>query len=221
MIQHGPVCVRIAHRSNGLKSPHLPEVAMSAILAEKLYSPAEYLALERNAEYKSEYVDGHIYAMTGASREHNVITFNIARELGIQLKDRPCEAYLADMRVKAAQARSYRYPDIAVVCGQPELEDQHFDTLLNPTLIIEILSPSTEANDRGRKFAEYQRISSLREYLLVSQDQARIERYARQDIGWLLTVAEGLDATVNLDAIGATLALREVYHKVLEQPPTE
>jgi Uma2 family endonuclease len=191
---------------------------MSAVPAEKLRSPAEYLALERSAEHKSEYVDGLIYAMTGASRAHNLIAVNLAVELHRQLKDRPCEAYLADMRVKAATARSYRYPDIAVVCGQPEWEDLHFDTLLNPTVLIEILSPSTAANDRGPKFAEYQRIDSLREYLLVCQDQPRIERYARREAGWLLTVTEGLDATVALDAIGCVLDLREVYRKALEAP---
>ncbi|MGZ8219469.1 Uma2 family endonuclease [Methylomagnum sp.] len=194
---------------------------MNAVLAEYVYSPAEYLALERAAEYKSEYVDGHIYAMTGASREHGLIAFNIAGELRNLLRDRPCEAFISDMRVKAAKARSYRYPDIAVVCGKPEFEDQHADTLLNPTLIIEILSPSTEATDRGRKFAEYQRIPSLLEYILVSQDQPRIERFARQSEGWLLTVSEGMAAAVRLEAIDAALVLSEVYHKVWEHPPTD
>lgn len=195
---------------------------MSAILADKLYSPEEYLALERAAEYKSEYVDGHIYAMTGASHEHNVIAFNIAGVLRPQLLDRPCQAYVADMRVKARTARRYRYPDLAVVCGgPPEFEDGRRDTLLNPTLLIEVLSPSTEASDRGEKFADYRRIATLREYVLVSQDQPRIERYVRQGDGWLLTVTEGLDASVNLAAIDCTLALREVYHKALEVPPAE
>lgn len=194
---------------------------MSAVLAERLYSPEEYLALERAAETKSEYVDGYIYAMTGASRAHNLITLNIGAELHRQLKGRPCEAYLADMRVKAAKARSYRYPDITVVCGQPEFVDPRFDTLINPTVIIEVLSPSTEASDRGRKFAEYRGIPSLREYLLVSQDQPRIERYARQAEGWLLTVAEGLEAKMRLDAIDCALDLAEVYHKALDTPAAE
>ncbi|BBL73907.1 Uma2 family endonuclease [Methylomagnum ishizawai] len=189
---------------------------MSAAIAEKLYSPEEYLALERAAEYKSEYVDGRIYAMTGASRAHGLIAYNIAGELRNQLRDRPCEAYIADMRVKPAKARSYRYPDIAVVCGPAEFEDRQGDALLNPTVLIEILSP---ANDRGPKFAEYQRIESLREYLLVAQDEPRIERYARRDEGWLLTVAEGLETQVALDAIGCVLDLCEVYRKALEEPP--
>jgi len=190
---------------------------MSAVLSEKLYSPNEYLALERADEYKSEYVDGRIFAMAGASREHGVIVFNIAGELRNQLKDRPCDAFIADMRVKPAQARSYRYPDIAVVCGPAEFEDRQADTLLNPTVLMEVLSPSTEASDRGEKFAEYRRIPSLREYVLVSQDQARIEHYARQGTGWFLTVAEGFEAVLALEAIGCELSLREVYRRVLDE----
>ena len=194
---------------------------MSAVLAEKLYSPEEYLALERAAETKSEYVDGYIYAMTGASRAHNLVTVNISLRLGNQLLNRPCEIYVADMRVKAATARSYRYPDITVVCGQPEFEDPRFDTLTNPSVLIEVLSPTTEASDRGRKFAEYQRIPSLREYLLVAQDQPRIDHYVRQDAGWLLKVAEGLDATLRLEAVGCVLELREVYQRVLDTAAAE
>ena len=194
---------------------------MSAVLAEKLYSPEEYLALERAAETKSEYVDGYIYAMTGASRAHNLVTVNISLRLGNQLLNRPCEIYVADMRVKAATARSYRYPDITVVCGQPEFEDPRFDTLTNPSVLIEVLSPTTEASDRGRKFAEYQRIPSLREYLLVAQDQPRIDHYVRQDAGWLLKVAEGLDATLRLEAVGCVLELREVYQRVLDTAAEE
>jgi Uma2 family endonuclease len=198
---------------------------MSAVVATTTYSPEEYLALERSSSYKSEFHDGQIYAMTGASREHNLISVNIARELSLQLKNRPCEAYLADMRVKAAEARSYHYPDLAVICGTPQFEDGHLDTLLNPTVLMEVLSPSTEAYDRGGKFAHYRKIESLREYLVVSQDQPRIERYARQEGGWILTEAEGLEGIVTLDAIGCTLALREVYDKVLltpaEQPDAE
>lgn len=191
---------------------------MSAVIAEKRYSPEEYLALERAAAFKSEYVDGRVYAMTGASRKHGLIVFNLARELGRQLKERPCEAFIADMRVKAATARNYRYPDIAVVCGAPQFEDPQADTLLNPTLLIEVLSPSTEASDRGEKFAEYQRIPSLREYLLVAQDRPRIDHYVRQDVGWLLTVAEGPDARLMLDAIACALELREIYWRVLDEP---
>ena len=189
---------------------------MSAVLTPTHYTAEEYLTLERCASYKSEFLNGQIYAMTGASRKHNLVTFNVARELGIQLKKRPCEAYINDMRVKAAEAHSYYYPDIAVVCDTPRFEDAHVDTLLNPTLLIEVLSPSTEAFDRGGKFAHYRKIGSLQEYLLVAQDQPSIERYVRQGDVWILSEAAGLAASIPLDSIGCTLSLREVYDKVLD-----
>ena len=189
---------------------------MSAVLTQTSYTTEDYLALERSASYKSEFYDGQIYAMTGASRMHNLISGNIYRELSLQLKKRPCEAYINDMRVKAAEARSYHYPDIAVVCGTPQFEDAHVDTLLNPTLLIEVLSPSTEAYDRGGKFAHYRKIATLREYLLVVQDQPGIERYERQGDVWILTEAEGLEASVPLKSIDCVLSLREVYDKVLD-----
>lgn len=189
---------------------------MSAVVTQAHYTAEEYIALERSATIKSEFHDGQIYAMTGASRAHSLITLNIGGELRSQLKNRPCEAYLTDMRVKAAEARSYHYPDIAVVCGKPEFEDSHVDTLLNPTLLIEVLSPSTEAYDRGGKFAHYRKVESLREYLLVMQDQASIERYVRQGEVWMLTETLGLEASVALESINCVLSLREVYHKVLD-----
>jgi Uma2 family endonuclease len=188
---------------------------MSAVRDQKTYTAAEYLELERASPFKSEFHEGHIYAMTGASREHNLISVNISRELSLQLRGRPCEVYAHDMRVKAAVADKYHYPDVVAVCGPPQLEDERGDTLLNPTVLIEVLSESTEAYDRGEKFAGYRKIESLREYLLVSQDRPRIERYARQDGAWLLTEAEGLESSIAVESIGCTLALREVYEKVL------
>lgn len=189
---------------------------MSAVLTQTHYTAEEYLTLERSATCKSEFHDGQIYAMTGASRAHNLITVNIARELSVQLKKRPCEAYISDMRVKAAEARSYHYPDIVVACGTPQFEDAYVDTLLNPTMLIEILSPSTEAYDRGGKFAHYRKIATLREYLLVTQDQPVIERYVRQGDVWILSEAVGLEATVPLESIDCVLSLREIYDKVLD-----
>jgi Uma2 family endonuclease len=177
-------------------------------------SDEEYLALEREAETKSELVDGELVAMSGAPYANNVIASNIARELGTQLKARPCTVMQSDMRVHAAQGALYAYPDVTVVCGDPELEDEHFDTLRNPTLIVEVLSPSTEAFDRGEKFARYRRLPSLQEYLLVSQGTPRVERFARRGEEWVLTEASGLDAAVELPSIGCTLALREVYDKL-------
>lgn len=190
---------------------------MPAVIAQKTYTAKEYLVLERASPYKSEFHDGQIYAMTGASRKHNLVSGNIYREISLRLKGRPCEAYVNDMRVKVAEARGYHYPDIAVVCGRAELEDEHGDTLLNPSVLIEVLSPSTESYDRGGKFANYRKIASLREYLLVAQDQPRIERYLRQGEAWLLTEAEGLEATMRIETIGCALALREVYDKALDE----
>lgn len=194
---------------------------MSALLKQPVLTAEDYLKMERSALSKNEFHDGRIYAMTGASREHNLVSGNIYRELSQQLKKRRCEAYVNDMRVKAAEAHSYHYPDIAVVCGKPEFEDTHVDTLLNPTLLVEVLSPSTEAYDRGGKFAHYRKIPSLREYLLVMQDQPAIERYVRQGEVWVLSEALGLDAALSLESIDCVLSLREVYDKVLADGENE
>jgi Uma2 family endonuclease len=178
-------------------------------------TPEEYLALERKAEDKSEYVDGEIVAMTGASRKHNLIVFNLTGEIRQQLKGRSCEAYSNDMRVRIPSRRLYTYPDMAVVCGEPQLEDNEFDTLLNPTLIIEVLSEPTELSDRGKKFGFYRTIESLEEYLLIAQDECRIEQYVRQaDGGWLLSEHRSPEDTVKLNSIQCSLELREVYDKV-------
>jgi Uma2 family endonuclease len=142
---------------------------MAMPASQSFASPAEYLALERAAEHRHEYVSGRVYAMTGASREHNVIATNTSRALGNQLSGRPCETYQSDMRVKVSETGMYTYPDVVVACGTPAFEDAYVDTLLNPTVIIEVLSPSTEAYDRGEKFAHYRRLPSLREYLLIAQ----------------------------------------------------
>ncbi len=188
---------------------------MPSLPAQPLYTAEDYLLLERKAAYKSEFHDGQIFAMTGASRKHNLVCVNICRELSQQLKSRPCETYISDMRVKSAEAQSYHYPDIAVVCGPAQFEDDQLDTLLNPTVLIEVLSPSTEAYDRGGKFAAYRKIASLREYLLVAQDQPSIERYLRQGDVWILTEAVGVETTIAIESIDCLLSLREVYDKVL------
>jgi Uma2 family endonuclease len=178
-------------------------------------SPEQYLALERNAEHKSEYLDGEMIAMTGASRRHNLIVINLARELSQQLKGRPCELYANDMRVKVLASGLYTYPDVVVVCGEPQFEDKHVDTLLNPTLIIEVLSESTESYDRGKKFVYYRTIESVTEYLLIAQDKYRIERYVKEGNGrWMLSEAVSLDETIELSSTECALALKEVYDKV-------
>ena len=178
-------------------------------------SPEEYLSLERKSEIKSEYLNGEIFSMVGASREHNLIVANITRELTQQLKGRPCELYPSDMRVRIPATGLYTYPDVVVVCGEPLFEDEHVDTLLNPTLIIEVLSGSTESYDRGEKFSHYQTVSSLTEYLLVAQDEHRIEQYVKQpDAGWLYSDARSSEGSIELVSIQCVLALKEVYDKV-------
>jgi Uma2 family endonuclease len=175
----------------------------------------EYLAFERESEFKHEFIGGEIYAMTGASRHHNLIAGATYVALYTQLRKKGCEIYPSDMKVHSPVTGSYVYPDITIVCGDAELNDDHEDILLNPTLIIEVLSPSTEAYDRGEKFRNYWAIPSLAAYVLVAQDRPRLERSTRAgDSEWLLTVAEGLDASLALPSIDCTLALAEVYEQI-------
>ncbi len=184
---------------------------------EPYISPQEYLSLERQAETKSEYWNGQTYAMSGASEAHNIIVFNLATTLGPQIKKRPCKAYASDMRVKVDPTGLYTYPDVSVVCGQAKFDEKRKDNLLNPTVIIEVLSPSTEAYDRGKKFDHYRRLESLQDYLLVAQDSVMVLHYARQtgdDDRWMLTAYYGLDTVVNIKSIGCELPLAEVYDKV-------
>jgi Uma2 family endonuclease len=178
-------------------------------------SPHDYLALERQAKWKSEYMDGEMVAMAGASRNHALIVTNLTRELSTQLLQRPCEVYSSDLRVRVPATGLYTYPDVVVVCAEPRFEDEHADTLLNPTVILEVLSPTTEAYDRGKKLESYRTLGSLQEYVLAAQDGPRIDHYARQGDGqWLLTAAEGLDAVVLLPSIGCELTLAGIYAKV-------
>jgi len=193
---------------------------MSSLAAERLFSPEEYLSLERAAETKSEYFNGRIYARPAANRAHNIITINILGEFGSQLRGRPCEAYSSDMRVNVSDTGLYTYPDASVACGEIKFADSVTDTLLTPTLIVEVLSKTTEAYDRGDKFAHYRRIPSLKEVLLVSQDRARIERFVRQGEEWKLTEFSGMEAVMDLPSIDCKLALREVYDKV-QFPPDD
>ncbi len=184
-------------------------------LPERRYTPAEYLALDRAAERKSQYYAGEMFAMSGASRRHNLIVTNLVRELSGLLRSRPCEVYPSDMRVKVSRTGLYTYPDVTVVCGEPRFEDEQVDILLNPTLIIEVLSDSTEDYDRGRKFAHYRQIESLKEYLLVAQDEPHVERYRRQDEHqWLLWETSQPDASVELASIRCEVTLHEIYAKV-------
>lgn len=178
-------------------------------------SPEEYLALERQAETKSEYLDGEIFAMTGASRKHNRLNLNLAVLLDSQLKAKGCEVYASQMRVKVSATGLYTYPDVVAVCGEPRFEDAEVDTLLNPTLIIEVLSKSTGDYDRGTKFLHYRALPSLREYILIAQNQVHVEHYLRQNDAWLLTETDRQDDVIELPSVGARLALAEVYDRVL------
>jgi len=184
------------------------------------FTPEEYLERERQAPTKSEYYQGEIFAMAGASREHILVVANLTRVIGNQLLDRPCEVYPIDMRVKVSATGLYTYPDLAIVYGPPRLEDRHGDTLLNPPVLIEVLSESTEAYDRGAKAGQYRRIPSLQELVLVAQDRPHIERYTRQPDGqWLLAEAQSLDESITLSSLAVTLPLVEVYCGIEFPPP--
>jgi Uma2 family endonuclease len=185
-------------------------------LQPKIYvSPEEYLSLEREAEVKSEYFRGEMFLMAGASEAHNLIVANLIAELRAQFKNRPCKVYPGDMRVKIPATGLYTYPDVTAICGEPEFEDDHRDTLLNPTVIIEVLSDSTEAYDRGKKFEHYRRIASLSDYLLVAQDRPDVEHYLRhEDKTWLFSANVKIDGAVEIVSVQCRLELTEIYDKV-------
>ena len=182
---------------------------------EEYYTTDEYLSFERQSvDAKHEYLDGEIVAMAGASRAHNLITGNIAQRLRNQLGGTTCETYTSDMRVKTSPTR-YTYPDVVVVCQTPELEDEHLDTLLNPTVIVEVLSPSTTARDRNQKFSEYRALPSVRDYLVVSQDRMLVEHYSRQpNNDWTLHEVVSPDEAIPITSIGCELSLSDVYERV-------
>jgi Uma2 family endonuclease len=187
-------------------------------LAKTYYTREEYLELERMAEYKNEYVDGQIYAMPGANRKHNLITVNLASEINSQLRERPYEVYASRMRVTISSLSIYYYPDVVAVSEVPLFEDMQNDSLLNPTVIVEVLSPSTEAYDRGAKFAHYRRLTSLVEYVLVAQDRISVELYTRRGEAsneWVLREISSLDDSLRLTSIDCEIAMTEIYDKVV------
>ena len=181
-----------------------------------LLTEREYLAIERLAEFRSEFYNGEMFALAGASRQHNRIVTNLVTTLDTQLRDRPCNVYSSDMRVRVKNTGLFTYPDVVVTCGDEEFADDEQDTLLNPLVILEVLSDSTEAYDRGKKFEHYQNIGSLSTYVLVTQDHSRIERYVRREDGraWIYTEFHEADAVVRIEAIGCELKLEDVYAKV-------
>lgn len=179
------------------------------------FTAKEYLDMERVAPTKSEYYAGEIFAMAGASSRHTVIVANVVYLLVGQLKGRKCSAHANDLRVHVKQIGLYTYPDVVVICGQPLFADNQKDTLLNPNVIVEVLSDSTEQWDRGRKFAMYRTIESLTDYLLITQNSALVEHYVRQPAGqWVLSDHRGLEAAVVIASIDCTLPLADIYDKV-------
>jgi Uma2 family endonuclease len=178
-------------------------------------TPEEYLERERQADIKSEFLRGEMFAMSGATRQHNAIAINILTELNLQFADRPRQVYGLDMRVKVDATGLYTYPDVVAICGELRFEDAQLDTLMNPNLIIEVLSNSSESYDRGKKFAHYRSIDSLKEYVLVSQNECRIERFSRQDdSNWLYSENTDPDSSIELSSVACRLSAARVYHKV-------
>jgi Uma2 family endonuclease len=176
-------------------------------------SVKDYLAIERASEMRHEFLDGLVYAMAGESPDHSRICFNLATITGVQIKDKHCEGFSPNMKVKVGASGLYAYPDLMIVCGKAVFHDEHGDVLLNPTVIFEVLSPSTEAYDRGEKFQRYRtEIESLQDYVLVSQDKPRVEHYSRQPDGaWLLSETDGLSSELSLCSIDCRIPLAEVY----------
>lgn len=191
---------------------------MSA-LAQPRYTPEEYLEMERAAPYKSEYYAGEIFAMAGASPMHNLIVMNVGAGLVPRLRGTPCATLASDMKVECGPSGLFSYPDVSVVCGEMRFHDDAEDMLTNPILLVEVLSPTTEAHDRGAKFAQYRRLESLREYVLVSQTEARVEVFTRGPEGrWTFVEAIGMDAECPLSSLGIALPLAEVYERVVFAP---
>lgn len=177
------------------------------------YTPEQYLEMERKADFRSEFVNGEIMVMAGASREHVLIVSNLVRELGNQLRTGPCETYSTDMRTRIGPTR-YTYPDVAVAC-RPQFEDATLDVLLNPLVIIEVLSPTTEVDDRGWKFAHYRRTPSLADYIMIAQYRPSVEHYSRhgQDL-WTLREFDALTDVLPLLYLSCDLRLADIYERV-------
>jgi Uma2 family endonuclease len=180
-----------------------------------LFTPEQYLEIERQAEFRSEYYQGEMFAMAGGTGNHTMLVDNLTAALLEKLRGGSCRPFSNNMRLQVSATGLYTYPDVVVACGQRQFLDERRDTLLNPSVIIEVLSESTEAYDRGKKFGHYRTIESLQEYVLVSQDRVQVECYRRQPgQHWLLTAANSLEDTVALESIGCTLRLADVYEDI-------
>lgn len=184
-----------------------------------LLTPQEYLARERKAEFKSEFYRGEMFAMAGATWEHTLIKDNTCQATRNQLTDGPCRVLTSDLRVLVDRTGLYTYPDIIVVCDEPQFEDKMFDTLLNPRVLMEVLSESSQGYDRGDKFKHYRQITSLQEYVVIAKDEPYVERHVRQSNGdWLMTEFQGLQASLAFTSIAATITLADIYRGVVFGP---
>jgi Uma2 family endonuclease len=193
---------------------------MSSASVQRRYTPEEYLALERAAEFKSEYRDGVIVGMSGATREHNLITGNVFAEIRQELRGRPCEVYTGEMRVWVSNSGVYVYPDVVAVCGKPQFQDNVFDSLLNPSVVVEVSSKSTASYDRREKFDAYRRLPSLREYVIVAQDQVRVECFSLVGDTWTIAIKTKPEETLLLGSINCELPLSAIYERV-QFPPDD
>lgn len=181
---------------------------------KKKFTAKEYLAMEEVAPYKSEYYRGEIYALSGGSLDHSVIQGNIIRELGTLLEATPCRVLTSDIRVHVATSDLYTYPDAAVVCGRVEFLSRRNDTILNPMLIVEVLSPSTRDYDSGVKFEMYKGIPGLQEYVLVDAEKEHVACYLRRDDQWVVNMYEGLTDTCRIRSVDCDVPLAKIYAKV-------
>jgi Uma2 family endonuclease len=213
-------CALPAHKLTLGHTPVREERISTAALNR--YTPEEYLALERHAEFKSEYIDGRIIAMSpGVSFAHNRITGNVYAGLLARFAGRECHVFISDIKVRFGAGRNYTYPDVAALCGSPHCEDEYQDTLTNPSLLVEVLSPSTQTYDRTEKFAGYKAIASLREYVLIAQDQVRVEIHTRHGDFWSSAVETGIDATVTFASVNCSVTMREIYARTPFAPVHE
>jgi Uma2 family endonuclease len=186
------------------------------IPARQRFSFPDYVAIEEVARIKHEFLDGHVWAMAGGSPEHGAIAANVIALLGTQLRARQCRVFTSDVRVRVPATGLATYPDVSVVCGrmQTDPQDPSGSTVLNPVVVVEVLSPSTEAYDRGEKLAHYQQMPALREIVLIAHDEQRVEIWHRQDDRWTLRTV-GSDGTASLESIGCELPLAEIYRNPL------
>lgn len=194
---------------------------MGLAIEKKILTSEKYLDIERKAEFKSELINGEMYALAGVTRKHNRIALNLATFLNNFLRDSQCRVYFADLRVKVSKTGMFTYPDLVLTCGNEIMADKQKDTLLNPKCILEVLSDSTEKYDRGEKFSHYQNLESLDEYILVSQNQPRVESFLRQtDNKWLYQKVEGLENELFINVIEAKIKLDEIYQNTKELEET-